>query len=88
MVLADKVREALEKGKLTEHMRSWAEALAGTAPELFDAYVRSVPRLVPDNAFTEQALFPPAEHVSDPEEEEIFSMLGLSPAGKKSGKNL
>ena len=88
VVLADKVREALEKGKLTEHMRSWAEALAGTAPELFDAYVRSVPRLVPDNAFTEQALFPPAEHVSDPEEEEIFSMLGLSPAGKKSGKNL
>ena len=86
VVLADKVRDALEKGKLTEHMRSWGEALARTAPELFDAYVKSVPRLVPDNAFTDQALPLPAERVSDPEEEEIFAMLGLSSPERNSSR--
>ncbi len=73
----EKILQAFHEGKLTENMRSWAENLLQNSPELFDSFLQCAPRIVPDNLYIQQAL-PKERTFSDPGEEKIFAMLGLS----------
>lgn len=85
----EKIRIAFQEGKLTENMRQWAEELLKKDEALFDSYMQCAPRSVPDNRLPLLAAPAHTPVLSDPEEEEIFAMLGLTQKNKeKSAENI